>query len=156
MHPIAAASSSPAPGRNRPALVSMLAAALAGVLAAAAAVATGHLTASIVSPSASPILAVGSAVVDLAPHAVKAFAIDTFGENDKTALLIGIAVILGAAAAAVGFLSLGRVAIGLVAIAALGIVAATAALARPAAQPVDVLPAIVGAIAGAGALTILI
>ena len=38
----------------------------------------------------SPVLDVGDRVIDAAPPFVKEFAINTFGTNDKPALLIGI------------------------------------------------------------------
>ena len=71
---------------------SLIAAAAAGIVATVAAVAVGHLVAALLAPVGSPILAVGSALVDLAPQPLKAFAIDTFGDRDKDALLAGIGV----------------------------------------------------------------
>ena len=41
----------------------------------------------------SPVLDVGDRVIDAAPPFVKEFAIDTFGTNDKPALLVGIGVV---------------------------------------------------------------
>ena len=88
MPPIDATLPTPVPPRRR--WTTLAAWALTGVLAALAAVAIGQLLATLFAPSASPIIAVGSAMVDLAPQPLKAFAIETFGERDKDALLAGI------------------------------------------------------------------
>ena len=67
--------------------------ALAGLAAGGLAVALGMLFAAI-TDVVSPIDAVGSEVIDRAPHWVKNFAIENFGTNDKLALRIGIITIL--------------------------------------------------------------
>ena len=73
-----------------------------GLVAAAVALAVAELLAGLNRSWRSPVLDVGDRVIDAAPPFVKEFAIDTFGTNDKPALLIGIAVFLGLYAAAVG------------------------------------------------------
>lgn len=108
----------------------------------------GHLLAAILAPAASPLLAVGSSMVDLAPQPLKAFAIDIFGESDKVALLAGIAVILLVLAAVIGLVARDRPRLGALAVGAFGLVGALAAMARPTATPVSILPSIVGAVAG--------
>ena len=57
------------------------------VLAAAAGAGVGHLVAGFVSPEASPVLAVGSTVIDLTPTPVKEWAVATFGTADKPILI---------------------------------------------------------------------
>jgi DMSO/TMAO reductase YedYZ molybdopterin-dependent catalytic subunit len=123
-----------------------------GILAALTAVAVGHLVASLVAPTASPILAVGSALIDLAPQPLKAFAIDTFGERDKDALLAGIGAAVLLLAAGVGLLAGRRPWLAAVAIALFGVVGAAAALARPTAMPMWILPALIGSAVGIGVL----
>ena len=59
--------------------------AVSGVLAAAAGMAVGHLVAAFVNPSASPVLAVGSTVIDATPTPVKEWAVQNFGTADKAA-----------------------------------------------------------------------
>jgi hypothetical protein len=49
-----------------------------------------------------PLVAVGGVVVDNVPEAVKQFAIDVFGTNDKLALQVGTVVLLCAFAAVLG------------------------------------------------------
>ncbi|MET0782918.1 MAG: oxidoreductase, partial [Leifsonia flava] len=57
--------------------------ALAGLVSAAAFLASAELVALIFAREGSPILAVGSFVIDIVPRWAKEFAIETFGANDK-------------------------------------------------------------------------
>ena len=103
--------------------VPLLSAAASGFIAVAAAIATGHLVSGLLlTPQASPFLAVGNAAIDRTPAAVKDFAIRNFGTGDKTALLAGMAVVLALVGVAIGLISRRSVVPGLVAIAAVGIV----------------------------------
>ena len=125
---------------------------VAGVLAAAVALAVGHLVAALLAPAASPILAVGSALVDLAPQPLKAFAIDTFGERDKDALLGGIGIAVLALASGIGWLARRHLAVAAGAFVAFGLVGSVAAIVRPTAGPLWIVPSIVGGVAGAAVL----
>jgi hypothetical protein len=64
-----------------------------GVLATLVGMGVGHLVAALLDPAASPVLAVGSMVIDLTPTPVKEWAVAQFGTADKP-LLIG-SVLLG-------------------------------------------------------------
>ena len=66
---------------------------LVGMISGALAVTTGMMVAALGSV-ASPIDAVGSSFIDRTPHWLKELAIDWFGTNDKTALRIGIVIVL--------------------------------------------------------------
>ncbi|WFE42116.1 molybdopterin-dependent oxidoreductase [Micromonospora sp. WMMD998] len=129
-----------------------LAAAGTGLLAAAAGVAVAELLATVVRPQAAPVVAVGGAVVDGAPTPVKEWAVRTFGTYDKPLLLGGIALALALLAALTGIAARHRPALGLLGPAALGVAGVAAALTRPAAGPVDALPALVGAAVSAALL----
>ena len=59
---------------------------------AAAGAGVGHLVAGFVSPEASPVLAVGSTVIDLTPTPVKEWAVATFGTADKPILIGSVAI----------------------------------------------------------------
>ncbi|MFI7445549.1 molybdopterin-dependent oxidoreductase [Nonomuraea indica] len=126
--------------------------ALAGVVAGAVALGVAQLAAGAVRAEASPVVAVGGAVVDLTPAPLKEFAISTFGENDKTVLIGGTLVVLAALAAAVGVLALRRTAYGYAGLAALGAIGLAAVLTRPGASALDVVPTAVGIAAGAWTL----
>lgn len=129
-----------------------LAAAVAGVLAAAAALGVAELVAAFTGPESSPVVVVGDAVVDLTPRPVKDFAIATFGEQDKLALMIGTLVLLTVFAAGVGVLALSRATYGALGVAAFGGLGVLAAVTRPGATSVTALPSLLGAVAGVAAL----
>ncbi|MEU8881877.1 hypothetical protein [Streptomyces hydrogenans] len=125
---------------------------LAGLLSAYTALAVAGL----VRPAAGPVTVVGGAVIDRTPAPVKDFAIRTFGENDKTALQLGILALLGLIACALGILALSRPRAGAAGVLLFGVVGAVAALSRPDSTGIgDVLPSVVGALAGALVLYLL-
>jgi DMSO/TMAO reductase YedYZ molybdopterin-dependent catalytic subunit len=126
--------------------------ALAGLLAAAVALGFAELTAALVGPASSPVIAVGDAVITLTPEPVKEFAIRNFGENDKIVLVAGTLAIIALYALVLGIVALRSRAVGIVGIALFGAVGALAAITRPAGSPLDVLPSMVGA--GAGILAL--
>ena len=122
--------------------------AVVGVLAAGVALGVAELLAAVFGPGSSPIVAVGGAVVDASPEWLKSFAIRTFGEEDKLALLIGIGVVLTIAVAIVGAAAWRRPRLGIAACVVLGAIGAAAAVTRPANDLIDAIPSIVGAAVG--------
>jgi DMSO/TMAO reductase YedYZ molybdopterin-dependent catalytic subunit len=136
-------------------IAAVLGGAVTGLIAAAVALGVAELVASAVSSESSPIIAVGSAFIDLTPRPLKDFAIRTFGENDKNALLIGTGVFLCAFAVAVGLVTLWRRRYGVVGVAIFGVVGVVAALTRPDAGIATALPSLVGAGAGIVALLLM-
>ena len=123
-----------------------------GILATLVGMAAGHLVAAFTNPAASPVLTVGSTVIDLTPTPMKEWAIRTFGDNDK-AVLVG-SVLLGALvlAAVAGLLARRRFLLGAGVLVILVASAAVMALLRPEATPLDVLPAIAAGVVGVAAL----
>lgn len=132
------------------------AAALIGVVAGAVALGVAQLVAGLTNASASPMIAVGRAVIDWTPAWAKDWAIRTFGENDKVVLIGGIAVVLTLIAAALGVLARFRSGYGLAGLAAFGLVGVVAAVTRPDSGSIDALPSIVGAAAGVWTLSLLL
>lgn len=130
---------SPASPQTAPALPARGFAALAGVLAVAASVGVGHLVAGIVSPPSSPYVAVGEAVVRLAPQWLVEFAKATFGTADKAVLLAGIGVVLALAAAGAGLAARRDVRRGIAVVVALGVLGVAAVLAVPTFGLLDLL-----------------
>ncbi|MEV0594173.1 molybdopterin-dependent oxidoreductase [Nonomuraea cavernae] len=126
--------------------------ALAGLVAGGVALGVAQLVAGVVGPRTFPVVAVGDVAVDLAPPPVKNFAIETFGENDKAVLIGGVLVVLALVAAAIGILACRRLVLGYLGLAAFGVVGVLAVLTRPDGRPLDVLPTVVGVLAGAWAL----
>jgi DMSO/TMAO reductase YedYZ molybdopterin-dependent catalytic subunit len=130
---------------------------VSGLISALVALGVAELVAAISSSFRSPVIDVGNRVVDLVPVSVKNLAIEWFGTNDKTALLIGIAVILAVYAAVVGVVALrGHLRLGVAGIALFGVVGAYAALSgREERGFLAILPSVIGAIAGSAALVVL-
>jgi DMSO/TMAO reductase YedYZ molybdopterin-dependent catalytic subunit len=130
-------------------------AALAGIVSAGAFLAVAELVALVVASDGSPILAVGSFVIDIVPQWAKEFAIQTFGSNDKLFLLLSLAVGVAIAAAVAGLLEYARPPIGVAALVVAGALSVAATVSRAAATPFASLPAIAGTIAGAVLLFLL-
>jgi hypothetical protein len=134
----------------------LLAGGVVGFLAAAVALGVANLVAAFVRPQASPIIAVGGAFIDRTPPALKNFAVEKFGENDKNMLLLGMYVTIAIIAIAIGMLAWRRVSIGVVGIGLFGLFGAFVAITRPESHVTDVIPSIVGGIAGIVALVWLV
>lgn len=143
-------------GRKLTGLLPVLRGALAGVVAAAVALGIAELMAAVIGPLSGPVVAVGSAAIDLTPVPVKDFAIAHFGTHDKSALLTGILVVLVVLAAAAGAVAVRRLAAGLAGLVVVGALGLVAALTRPAAGPDDALPTLAGIAAAAVVLTVLV
>ncbi|MER6303537.1 molybdopterin-dependent oxidoreductase [Kitasatospora sp. NPDC001539] len=140
------------PGRRGPRLDRLVragTAAATGWAAAAAALGAGELVAAVTGPDTAPVIAVGSAAIDLTPTALKEYAVRTFGTDDKAVLLGGIHLTTALLAALAGVLAARRPLLGAGVFAAFGLLGTWAALARPAADTADAAPALVAGLAGA-------
>ena len=133
-----------------------LLAALAGLLSAAVALGVAELLAGLVGPSSSPVVAVGDVVITLTPEPVKAFAIRTFGENDKIALIVGTLLLIALFSLLVGVVALRRLGLGQAGIALFGLLGVLAAVTGPAGGLLDGIPSLAGGLAGAVALGALV
>lgn len=131
-------------------------AALSGVIAGFCALAVAELAAAVVRPEAGPVAAVGGAVIDRTPPALKDFAVRNFGTNDKLVLELGILALLAVFAVVVGVLALRRRLLGSAAVLVFGVVGAVAAVGRPEGRASDALPSVVGAVLAAGVLYLLV
>ncbi len=124
------------------------AAAVAGVLSGACGLAVAELAAVPLGAASSPVVAVGATAVDLAPPALKDFAVAAFGTYDKLVLLAGVLLVLASASAALGVLGVRRPGRASALTALLGGIAAAAALTRPDSTLADAVPSVLGAAAG--------
>ncbi|MCJ1695862.1 molybdopterin-dependent oxidoreductase [Rathayibacter caricis] len=122
----------------------LLLAALAGVVTAGVLLAVAELIALAVARTASPVLALGSFIVDIVPRPLKEFAITTFGENDKVFLLAGIGVAVLVAAALAGVLQLIRPPLGQLVLVLAGVLSIAAIVTRAGATPLSAVPTLVG------------
>ena len=123
------------------------------MLTALFALGIAEVVASFIDDQSSPLVAVGSAMIDATPEWLKSFAIRTFGVNDKRALIVGMIVVILILAAVLGIASIRRPWIGLTGLWVLAAVGAVAAFKRPTGSVLSVVPSIVGAFAGSYALT---
>lgn len=103
----------------------------------------------------APVLAVGSAFIDATPAWLKEWAISVFDTHDKTALVIGMAIVLVVLCAAIGLLGAprrsgggGRPRLALAVFAVAGALGLAAVLTRAGARPLDAVPTLVGVLAG--------
>lgn len=126
---------------------------VAGVAAGALGLGTGELVAAVFSASASPLLSVGSLIIDLTPGFLKSAVIGLFGTGDKPFLLVVLLLVVLALGAVTGLLQARRPPAGVVGVAVIGFVAALAAVTRTGASPFDAAPSVVSAVVGAVALT---
>lgn len=115
----------------------------------------GELVAGLVSPAVSPMTAVGGAVIDAVPPAVKDWAIAVFGTSDKVALLVGMALVIAALAALAGVLEYRRRFAGALVIAVFGLAGAAAVLTRQQATPAAVAVPLLAALAAVILLRVL-
>ncbi|MEV5322424.1 sulfite oxidase [Streptomyces sp. NPDC052687] len=124
--------------------------ALSGLLAGFAALAVAELVAAGVRPQAGPVVAVGGAAIDRTPAAVKDWAIRNFGTDDMLILQLGILIVSGLLALALGVLGLRHRRIAAAGILGFGAIGAVAATSRPdSAALTDALPSIMGALVAA-------
>ncbi len=138
-------SSSPAPWTTRPPARWYAAAA---ALAALAGAGVGHLVAALVAPSASPVAAVGSVVIDATPTPVKEWATSVFGTADKVVLVVSVTVVTLALAGLVGLVARTRRTAGLLLLLLLAALATAAGVSRPPGGPLSALPGLATAAIG--------
>jgi DMSO/TMAO reductase YedYZ molybdopterin-dependent catalytic subunit len=124
---------------------------LAGVVAGGTAVGVGHGAAAVGNPAASPLVAVGSVLVDAAPTPVKEVVVQTFGTYDKPLLLIGVGAVLLGVSGLLGALAWRRRGLAVAGVLLLGAVGAVAAWLRG--GPVAVVPSVLAGGLGAVVLS---
>lgn len=125
---------------------------LAGLTAAGAGLAAGQVLGALVAPGSAPLVAVGSAVIDLAPPALKEWAASTLGTADKAVLVAVVALAVGVLGVLAGLGSRRWRPLGDLTAALLGATGIAAALTRPDAGPLAFLPSLAAALVAAGIL----
>ncbi|MDL5155316.1 molybdopterin-dependent oxidoreductase [Actinomycetospora termitidis] len=123
---------------------------VAALVAVGAAIGVGELVAALVSPAASPFLAVGQAAIRLTPEWLKETAIAWFGTFDKVALLVGMVVVIGGLTALAGLASRRDERPGLVLVVGMGLLSLAAVVTAPTFAPLDLVPSGVAVVVGAG------
>jgi hypothetical protein len=126
--------------------------AMTGFLAAAAAIGASTLAAAFVRPQASPLRAADRVFIDRTPAALKNAVAAHFGAHAHTVLLLGMYLMIGVLALAIGVLARRAAGLGVAGVAALSLGAAFLVITRTGGQVRDVIPSIVGGLAGVAAL----
>ncbi|MEV4558143.1 molybdopterin-dependent oxidoreductase [Kitasatospora sp. NPDC049285] len=142
------------PGHRRGRLPHAAAGAAIGLAAAVAAVGAGELVAYLTGARTAPVIAVGSAAIDLTPTPLKEYAVRTFGTHDKTVLLGGIYLTMALLAALAGLVAVRRPAAGAAVFGGFGLLGAWAALSRPGAAAADCAPSLAAGLVGAAAVLV--
>jgi hypothetical protein len=123
-----------------------------GLLAVEVAIGVSTLAAAFVRPQAAPIIAGGGVFVDRIPAGLRNAAMTHFGSHGRTVLLIGMYLAIAVLALGLGMLSRRAAALGVASLAAFTLLGAFIAITRPGGQPTDVVPAVIGGVAGIAAL----
>ncbi|NUL47357.1 molybdopterin-dependent oxidoreductase [Cellulosimicrobium funkei] len=130
--------------------------AVSGALAAALLLGIAEIASALFSPASSPLVAVGAAFIDITPAWLKDFAIDVFGTADKLVLMVSMGVVALALAAVLGLIARRRPALASLLCAAIAVLLGAAVLSRPATGVIDLLPTVLGGVAGIAALNWLV
>ncbi|HEX2193924.1 MAG TPA: molybdopterin-dependent oxidoreductase [Candidatus Limnocylindria bacterium] len=125
------------------------AAALAGLVAGALGVGVGELIAGLVPGAPSPVLSIGSGVIELQPPGAKQFVVDLFGQADKLVLNLVVAGVALAGAAALGVLAVRRWNLAVAGFVAAGVLAFAASRVEGATNDL-----VLSALTSAGAVTV--
>ncbi|MER7763158.1 molybdopterin-dependent oxidoreductase [Streptomyces sp. NPDC097619] len=129
--------------------------AVCGLVAAFAGLCLAELASAVLRPESGPVRAVGGAVIDATPAAVKDWAIRVFGSSDKLVLQLGVLLVLAGCAAAAGVLAVRRPGVGAALALAFGLVGAVAAVSRPEGAGRDAVPSVVAGLVAAAVLYLL-
>lgn len=119
-----------------------------GVTAAATVLAMAEVGAVFISPQSSPMFAVGSLAIDLAPLWLKETMIALFGTGDKVALFVALGIVLLAVAAVAGILEMKRRYFGIALLLLTSAFAIAAVATRAGATALWALPTVLGAALG--------
>ena len=123
-------------------------AAVTGIVSAAAVLAVAEVVAVFVGAESSPLFAVGSLVIDLAPPGVKDLTIQLFGTADKVVLLVILGLLVLALAAAAGILERRRPPFGTAVLVLVSGIAILAVTTREGASGFWAIPTVLGMVAG--------
>lgn len=117
-----------------------------GIVALVVFLASAEAVAVVIGAQASPLVGVGSAVIDLAPPGAKQVMVSLFGTGDKVALFALMGFLLVIITALAGILERSRSPWGRVVFGAGGLLAVLAVRTRADASDFDVLPSAVGTV----------
>lgn len=131
-------------------------AAACGIVAVVAFLAVAEFGALLLGGAGSPLVAVGSAVIDLAPPAAKDLMVGLFGTGDKAALFVLMAVVTAGISAGAGVLERRRPPFGALVFAVGGALSLAAVTTRSGSGTWDGLPSVLGVVAAIVVLRLLL
>jgi hypothetical protein len=132
----------------------LVASAVSGVVAVGLAIGVAELLsalgrwAGMLGASSSPITALGQTFIQFTPEWLKELAIRTFGQHDKDALTAGMGLTLPVVAVGIGLLNRRSPRLALAVTAVPVAVAGAAVLTRPDVDVLDLIPLLIGGLAG--------
>jgi hypothetical protein len=121
-------------------------------LATAVVIGVTTLAAGLLRSTVSPVSAMGTIFIDRTPAVLRGFALHHFGTHGRTVLLLGMYTVIAVIAIAIGVAARRAAAFGVTGVAAFALVTAFVAVTRPASHVSDVMPAVIGGLAGVAAL----
>jgi hypothetical protein len=122
------------------------------VLATAVVIGVSTLAAGLLKSTVSPVSALGTVFIDRTPAMLRGFAMHHFGSHGRAVLLLGMYAVIAVIAIAIGVAARRAAALGVTGVAAFALVVAFVAVTRPASHVSDVMPAVIGGLAGVAAL----
>jgi hypothetical protein len=126
----------------------LLTGAVSGFLAAGTALGVANLAAAFVRPQASPIVAIGGVLMAHTPSALENFTAEKLGQNDMATLLLSMYFTIAVIALVIGMIAWRQLPAGVMGIGLFGLVGAYIAYTRPGSHSTDVIPSVVGSLAG--------
>jgi hypothetical protein len=110
------------------------------------------LSAAVLKSATSPVGAMAAVFADRMPAALRNAVVHHFGAQGRTVLLLGMYVTFAVVAVVIGTLARRDAAAGVAGVAAFTLFAAFVVITRPADHVADVIPVVIGGLAGAGAV----
>jgi hypothetical protein len=121
-------------------------------LAIAVVIGVSTLAAGLLKSTVSPVGALGTVFVDRMPAMLRGSVMHHFGTHGRTVLLLGMYAVIAVIAIAIGAAARRAVALGVAGVAAFALAVAFVAVTRPGSHGSDVMPAVIGGLAGVAAL----
>ena len=130
--------------------------ALAGIVATLVLFGFADLVARAFGPQSAPLLALGQAIIPLAPTGLVKPVIDLFGTNDKLFLILSTGVAALGLGGLIGWLASHRLHLATVLMSTAGLVPIIVILIRPETSVVDIIPTLIGLALGMAVFRVLI
>src|SRR5689334_21216859 len=110
------------------------------------------LAAAVLKSATSPVGAMAAVFADRTPAALRSAVVHQFGAQGRTVLLLGMYLTFAVVAVVIGTLARRNAAGGVAGVAAFTLFAAFVVITRPAGHVADVIPVVIGGLAGAAAV----